>query len=183
MELSENKMKIEGEKVILTKATESDIEFLCRVESDKTLWIYEEDVAENDEKLREKFKARVNGDKCYDFIVTIKEDNLQNPIGFVSAWKYADWRKSWEVGYSILPQYQNRGYGAESLKLLLGFAFKELKAHKAVGMCNIENIASAKMMSKCGMRLEGIFKEELDWNTKWTDQQFFSILESEYQTN
>ena len=49
-------------------------------------------------------------------------------------------------------------------------------------MCNIENKASAIIMSKCGLRLEGIFKEELDWNGKWTDQQYFSILESEYQT-
>ena len=164
-------MKIEGKKVILTKATESDIEFLCRVESDKTLWIYEEDVAGNDEKLREKFKTRINVDRCYDFIVTVKEDSMQISIGFVSVWKYTDWRKSWEVGYSILPQYQNKGYGVECLKLLLGFAFKELKAHKVVGMCNVENIASAKMMSRCGMRLEGTFKEELNWNGKWTDQQ------------
>ncbi len=176
-------MKIEGKKVILSKAVESDIEFLCSVESDKTLWIYEEDVAENDEKLREKFKTRINGDRCYDFIVTVKENSIQNPIGFVSVWKYADWRKSWEVGYSILPQYQNKGYGMESLKLLLEFVFIELKAHKVVGMCNIENVASAKMMYNCGMRLEGTFKEELNWNGKWTDQQFFSILESEYKNN
>ena len=173
-------MIIEGKRVILTKAVDSNIDFLCRVESDKGLWIYEEDVAKNDEKLREKFKSRINGDTCYDFIVTVKEDRLQNPIGFVSVWKYTDWRKSWEVGYSILPQYQNKGYGVESLSLLLGFAFKELKAHKVVGMCNVENIASGKMMHRCGMRLEGIFKEELYWNGKWTDQQFFSILESEY---
>ncbi len=33
------------------------------------------------------------------------------------------------------------------------------------------------------MRLEGTFKDELDWNGKWTDQQFFSILESEYKNN
>lgn len=176
-------MKIEGKKVILTKATEKDIEFLCRVESDKTLWIYEESVAKNDEKLRERFRARVKGDTCYDFIVIVKEDSLQNAIGFVSVWKYTDWRKSWEVGYSILPQYQNKGYGVESLKLLLGFAFEHLKAHKVVGMCNVENIASAKIMSKSGMRFEGMFKEELDWNGKWTDQHFFSILESEYKNN
>ena len=125
-------MKIEGKRIILTKATEKDIEFLCRVESDKTLWVYEETVAKNDEKLRERFKARVNGDTCYDFIVTLKEDRLQNPIGFVSIWKYTDWRKSWEVGYSILPQYQNKGYGVESLKLLIGFAFKDLTAQRSL---------------------------------------------------
>ncbi|QSX07002.1 GNAT family N-acetyltransferase [Sedimentibacter sp. zth1] len=174
-------MKIEGNQIILTSATEKDIEFLCRAESDKSLWIYEEDVAENDEKLREKFITRINGDRTFDFIVTIKGDKLQTKIGFVSVWKYCEWRKSWEVGYSILPQFQKKGYGAESLKLLLKFAFEELKAHKVVGMCNIENIGSGKMMSKCGMRLEGIFKEELDWNGKWTDQQYYSILESEHK--
>jgi len=119
-------MKIEGKRLILTKATEKDIEFLCKVESDESLWIYEEDVAENDDNLREKFKTRINGDSCYDFVVTIKEDRLQTPIGFVSVWKYTDWRKSWEVGFSILSQYQNKGYGVESLRMVLGFAIEEL---------------------------------------------------------
>lgn len=174
-------MNIIGERVILTRAVEGDIDFLCKIESDKDLWRYEESVKSNDDKLREQFRKQINGDTCHNFIVTIKEDNQKPPIGCVSVWQYTDWRKSWEVGYSILPQYQNKGYGVESLKLLIGFAFKELKAHKVVGMCNIMNVASAKMMTKCGMRLEGVFKEELDWNGKWTDQQFFSILESEFQ--
>ncbi len=173
-------MNIIGKKVILTRAVESDIDFLCKVESDKDLWIYEESVKNNDDKLREQFLKQINGDTCHNFIVTIKDDDHKLPIGFVSVWQYTDWRKSWEVGYCILPQYQNKGYGVESLKLLIGFAFKQLKAHKVVGMCNTMNVASAKMMSTCGMRLEGIFKEELDWNGKWTDQHFYSILESEF---
>ncbi len=47
-------------------------------------------------------------------------------------------------------------------------------------MCNSKNTRSAALMEDIGMNREAIFKEELFWQNKWTDQYFFSILEKEY---
>ncbi|GAK42949.1 hypothetical protein TCA2_5443 [Paenibacillus sp. TCA20] len=64
---------------------------------------------------------------------------------------------------------------------MLHFAFKEFGAHKVVGMCNSSNLKSIKLMEKLQMKREGIFKQEVKWNSAWHDQYFYSILDSEWK--
>ncbi|WP_259392308.1 GNAT family N-acetyltransferase [Paenibacillus thiaminolyticus] len=44
----------------------------------------------------------------------------------------------------------------------------------------IRTRSDSALMEHIGMRREGVFKEELYWNKRWTDQFFYSILDSEY---
>jgi len=171
-----------GEKVILKPTTLEDLDFICEFETDKSLWVYEDYVKENNEETRELYINRMKEDvKVYDFIITAKDDEKHTPLGMAYIWSYNDYRKSWELGYAVLPEYQKQGYALDSARLLLKLGFEKLKAHKIVGMCNSENVGSAKIMERIGMRREGVFKEELFCNGKWIDQCFYSILEEEYQ--
>lgn len=83
-------------------------------------------------------------------------------------------------GAYVFLEYWGSGYGSESAKLLLKFAFESLNAHKVVGMCNSNNKYSAVLMEHMGMIREAVFKEELFWQNKWTDQYYYSILEKEF---
>lgn len=170
-----------GEKVVLTPTTEEDLDFICEFETDKNLWLYEDYVKEDKASTRKLFLDRMKADvKVHDFIISRKNDGRKIPVGMAYIWSYNDYRNSWEIGYAVLSKYQKLGYGFESANLLLKFGFKKLNAHKIVGMCNSENIGSAIIMRKIGMRREGIFREELFWHGKWTDQYFFSILDNEF---
>ncbi|WP_207729334.1 GNAT family protein [Clostridium sp. 'deep sea'] len=173
---------IAGEKVILRPLeTAKDLDFIVDVETNKDLWYYEEYVKEDKQKTRELFIKRMRPEvKNFDFIISRKNDNTKTAIGVAYTWLYSEYRKSYEIGYVILPQYQKQGFGCDATKSLLKFAFEQLKTHKVVGMCNANNVGSATIMQKVGMRKEAVFKEELFWNNKWTDQYFFAILESEY---
>ena len=82
-----------------------------------------------------------------------------------------------------MPEFQGNGYCLESVELLLSFAFKELDAHKVVGMCHCDNEKSAYIMQRSGMSKQGVFREEFQWQGKWVDQFYFSILEREYHSN
>lgn len=173
-----------GEKVVLTPITEKDLDFICDVETDKSLWFYEEYVKEDKAATRKLFLDRMKEDvKAYDFIIFRKNDEKNVPIGLANIWSYSEYRESWEIGYTVLPSYQKFGYGFDSASLLLKFGFEKLKAHKVVGMCNINNVGSSMIMQKIGMTKEAIFREELLWNGKWTDQCFFSILDKEFLLN
>ncbi|MFD3273858.1 GNAT family N-acetyltransferase [Paenibacillus dendritiformis] len=177
-------MKLQGERIELTLIAEQDLDFLCRMECDKDLWHFEESVPsveEARENCLEKFA--VNEDEegaSYDFVVRLASDQTATPIGIAQIWSYVDWRKSWEIGFAILPEYGGHGYGREAAELLLALAFNKFGAHKVVGMCNAHNHRSSALMERIGMRREGVFKEELYWNERWTDQFFYSILDSEY---
>lgn len=176
-------MDIYGEKLLLSKISINDLDFICRIKCDKNLWYFEESVESDEKVVRDKYLHRIEESEKvsnYDFVVTLALDKSKTPIGLVHIRSYTDYRKSWEIGYAILPEYSGQGYGSESAKLLLQFAFEQLNAHKVVGMCNSNNTRSAGLMEHIGMAREGIFKEELFWRNKWVDQYYYSILEKEF---
>lgn len=176
-------MEIYGEKVMLSEISANDLDFICRIECDEDLWYFEESVESDEQVVREKYLHKISEDSqsnSLDFIVSLKVDDQMVPIGLAQIWSYIEHRKSWEIGFAIIPEYCGHGYGTESAKLLLGFAFEQLDAHKVVGMCNANNIRSATLMMHIGMRQEAVFKEELLWHDQWTDQYYFSILEREF---
>lgn len=175
-------MELLGDKLLLSKVSINDLDFICRIECDKSLWKFEEFVHSNEDVVREEYIGKIERRKegNYDFIVNLEVDGRKTPIGLAQIWSYNDYRKSWEIGFAILPEYRGRGFGREAAKLLLEFAFTKLNAHKVVGMCNSNNISSATLMEHIGMVREAIFKEELFWQNRWTDQYFYSILEKEF---
>ncbi|PYI50321.1 hypothetical protein DLM86_30085 [Paenibacillus flagellatus] len=71
-------------------------------------------------------------------------------MGLAQIWRYVEHRRSWEIGFAVLPEYGGRGYGTETASLLLRFAFEHLDAHKVVGMCNSHNTRSAALLERIG---------------------------------
>lgn len=170
--------KLKGETIVLVPVTKEDMDFICSEEADTDLWQYEEYVETDRQRILKKFTDRIEQNNVFDFIVKRVSDG--EPIGVVYIWEYIFTRKSWEIGYVILPEYQGHGYCLESVNLLLSFAFNELEAHKVVGMCHCDNHKSASVMQKAGMSKQGVFREEYLYQGRWADQFYFSILEREY---
>lgn len=173
-------MILAGQKINLARVKEENLDFICELECNRNIWIYEGFVQSDKSKVREDYLKKMKSNTSYDFVITTKIDGEDKAVGLAQIWSYIEDRKSWELGYAVLPEYQGKGYGYEATKLLLMFAFETLQAHKAVGMCNCNNLSSATLMEKVGMQREGTFREEFFWNNQWTDQYFYSILDKEY---
>ena len=54
-----------------------------------------------------------------------------------------------EIGYSILPEYQNKGYGTEAIKALLNWAFEHAEVKRAIAETLPELKASQRLLEKC----------------------------------
>lgn len=54
------------------------------------------------------------------------------------------------IGYGVRPSWQRRGAATEMLRLCLIFAREELKLPRVLLSCNVENIASARVIEKNG---------------------------------
>jgi ribosomal-protein-alanine N-acetyltransferase len=134
------------------------------------------------ETVRDSYIHKIESEDAssYHFVVTLLADKNKTPIGLVKIRRYIEYRKSWEIGYAILPENGGQGYGSEAAKLIFQFAFEKLDAHKVVGMCNSSNTHSAAIMERIGMTKEAVFKEELFWRNQWIDQYYYSILEKEF---
>jgi len=99
---------LKGKSIELVPVTEEHMEFICNEESDEELWCYEEHVETDKDRLRKKFIKRIEENDVFDFIVKRSSDGVQ--MGVVYIWECISSRKSWEIGYVILPEFQGNGY-------------------------------------------------------------------------
>jgi len=84
-----------------------------------------------------------------------------------------------EVGFVIDQPYWGRGYGSEALRAIIHAVFARNEYHRIEALADQENIASWKMMEKCGMKREALMKNYLweeDKNPSLRHLYLYSIL-------
>ena len=72
----------------------------------------------------------------------------QTYIGYVQAVPLDN--AEWEVGYHISGSYTGQGYATEAVSAFLPVIMKKLGISSIKGVCLAENIASVKVMERCG---------------------------------
>ena len=60
----------------------------------------------------------------------------------------------WEIGYHIGAKYTKHGYATEAVSAFLPVIMERIGVTKMAGICLADNIASQKVMEKCGFILE-----------------------------
>ena len=60
-----------------------------------------------------------------------------------------------EIGYGIMEQYQEHGYATEAVKAISNWAFQEPKIFSIEAEIDSKNIASKKVLEKCGFVFTG----------------------------
>ena len=78
----------------------------------------------------------------------ITKDGLKN-IGYVQLVKIDD---GFEIGYHIAKAYTGKGCAAEAVKAFLPYIAEQSGLQKIWGICLADNIASVKVMEKCGFK-------------------------------
>jgi ribosomal-protein-alanine N-acetyltransferase len=81
-----------------------------------------------------------------------------------------------EIGYMILPEFQNCGYISEAIGRVLEYGFEELKLHSVEAIIDPENLASEKVLQKNGFVKEAHLRENEFWDGKFLDTVIYSIL-------
>ena len=56
----------------------------------------------------------------------------------------------WEIGYHINNPYTRRGYATEAVRAFLPVIMRRLAIDHIYGICDGDNIASAKVLERCG---------------------------------
>jgi RimJ/RimL family protein N-acetyltransferase len=87
------------------------------------------------------------------------------------------------IGYELDPRYWGRGFATEAAREMVRFGFEELGLHRIWSWCVADNIASARVLEKLGMRREGRQREAKWYKGRWWDTLLFGILEQEWRAN
>jgi RimJ/RimL family protein N-acetyltransferase len=61
-------------------------------------------------------------------------------------------RRETEIGITLAPEYQGRGYAGETLQAVFDFAFRRLRRDAIVASVDPRNAASVRLLERSGMR-------------------------------
>ncbi len=182
--MNRQKFVIEGERIILRKLKLSDVQDICENLQNKEMvkwtlnipWPYKKQDAI---KWIRKSQYRLKNKEEYTFGIILK--TTTKLIGSISLMHVDYKNKNAEIGYWLGKKYWGQGFMTESVKLILKFAFGKLKLHRVYANLFEENIASKKVLKKCGFRLEGRIRECRFRYGKWHNELKYGMLRSEYE--
>jgi len=174
-----------GKLVRLAPSTRDDAEVFAR-------WSQDADYMRNldtdyarpfsAESYIERFSPGHEGPNAVVFhLRTLEDDRL---IGF-AAIHTIEWNN--QVGLLAIgigePNYRGRGYGADTLRLVLRYAFDELNLHR-VGLDVIDNNAQAiQAYERVGFKQEGVQREAVLRDGQRYGRTIMGILRDEWEAN
>jgi RimJ/RimL family protein N-acetyltransferase len=85
-------------------------------------------------------------------IVRKQDDQLIGMIGIRPA------EHKLEMGYVLARSYWGNGYMTEAVKALIDWALAQEDIYRVWAVCDVDNIASSRVMERAGMKREGILR-------------------------
>ena len=82
------------------------------------------------------------------FVYPIITNDSGKNIGYTQICKLED--GTWEIGYHIAKSFTGKGYATEAVKAFLSAMAKKLNIKEVYGICLAENLASVRVLEKCG---------------------------------
>jgi RimJ/RimL family protein N-acetyltransferase len=84
-------------------------------------------------------------------------------------------RRHGELAYVLAKDSWGFGYATEVARRLIAFGFNDLGLDQITATCHPENLASARVLEKVGMRFEGTLRDHLQGQGAWRDSQLYIL--------
>jgi RimJ/RimL family protein N-acetyltransferase len=85
-----------------------------------------------------------------------------------------------EIGWTLHPDHQGRGYMTEAAGAVIDLAFGTLGMHRVIAELDADNGASAGLCRRLGMREEAHFIEDQWFKGAWADTRIYAVLDREW---
>jgi RimJ/RimL family protein N-acetyltransferase len=115
------------------------------------------------------------------FQLAIVERTTANMVGDCGLHCRQDDPRQMEVGITLAPNQQRRGYATEALDRLLVFVFDVLGKHRVSAVTDAENLAAAALFKRLGFRQEAHFVEHRWFKGHWDSEFVFGLLRREWE--
>ena len=146
-------LPIKTERLIIREFDESMAESVCKnsLDEDNRRFVPDEvfnTVEEAREIIHRLKEFYLKKDSPLVYAVTLHDGRH---IGHVQAVPYYG---DWEAGYHIAKDFTGNGYATEALAAFLPPILERIGISRIYGICRADNIASRRVLEKCGFFLE-----------------------------
>ena len=84
------------------------------------------------------------------------------------------------IGYTLAPKHQGKGYATEAVGALLDWLVAH-RVHRVAATLDPQNLASARVLERCGFRYTGTARSAALVRGTWEDDARFEILADEWK--
>jgi RimJ/RimL family protein N-acetyltransferase len=81
-----------------------------------------------------------------------------------------------DMGYVLGRPAWGQGYATEAAVAILRYGFDHVRLHKISATCDPDNVASARILEKIGMRREGLLRDHLLIRGEWRDRLLWAAV-------
>ncbi len=85
-----------------------------------------------------------------------------------------------EIGFTLSPDHQGKGYATEALTRLLDYIFGELRKHRVTAVTDARNAPAVRLLERVRMRREGHFIQNIWFKGSWGDEYLYALLAQEW---
>jgi len=176
-------MHLETERLILRPVEESDVPILHPLIDDAdvaaTMLSTPHPYPEHE------FRAFINSAReslerreRYEMAIVLKETGL--PVGAIRLFNIAWEHSRAETGCWLGKKYWGNGYVTEATLRVVRFGFEELGLEGIHAHCLVENKASARVLEKAGLLLEGKIRHAVKKGDEFHDVLLFGIIREDF---
>lgn len=174
--------ELRTERLILRDITPDDLDAVHAYASDPEVVRFmvwgPNTLAETDEFLKEQLLALATTPRqVHGKLVVHADSGLV--IGGVELRIRSTTHRRGEFGYVYRRDHWGQGYATEAARAILEFGFGELGLERITATCDPENLASAAVLRKAGLREEGLMRHHLRIGERWRDSLLFAVLKDD----
>jgi [ribosomal protein S5]-alanine N-acetyltransferase len=104
-------------------------------------------------------------------------------VGAISLHQIDYRHRNAEIGCWMGKPYQGRGLVTEAMQAYLQYAFTALKVKRVAALVDIDNIASQRLVKRCGFTREGCLRSNFLQRKRWRTSYLYSILREEFRAD
>lgn len=172
-------MNIIGERIFLRAIELSDKDVLLDIINDAATehglggWSFPLSELNQEEWI----KSLKPNEKILRCMIAMKGNNQAIGTAILSDLDYKNGNA--EIHIKIHSTTRSKGYGTETIKLLINYAFNELRLNCIYAHINSYNEKSQNLFGKCGFLKEGILRDRIYKNGKFHNIYSYSLLKGD----
>jgi len=119
--------------------------------------------------------------KPHEILLGIEHKAMGEIIGGIGLHNINYLHKNAEIGCWIGVPFQRQGLVTEAMQAALKYAFTTLKLKRVYAQVFAGNIASQKLVKRCGFTQEGCLRASFFQHNRWRTSYLYSMLREEFK--
>ena len=176
-------LKLNGKTIILRPLKKSDVPSIFKYTKTADIPRYTFVPSPNTVENIERFinRSRQSARKGTTYVFAIVPHEAGELAGTIGIHAVSAAHKKAEIGYWLAKNFRRRGIMPEALGLVLKFCFKKLKLQRVQAGTLIDNVASQKLLKKCGFKFEGRHRSYYFHRKRIKDAYMYAITREDYR--